>query len=415
MKNLVICCDWINSERGDNISNALKFYHCLRKKDGEAVEQLVYYDPGVGTPGPAATSWDRLRENFNAILGIATGYGFDHNVLSAYDFLIRNYEEGDHIYLFGFSCGAYSVRVLAGLIHAVGLLSPEQANFMASRLAAYKHFSVLAQHDRSDPNFRNAETYETVGYNNLSYLATYWATRWPTIRLIGVWDTIANIVIPRSDRFLYFPSLEELAFTQRNPSVQAFRQAISIDEQRCMIRLKTWDDSQEYVRDRFAKAYRSEPQDSLQVWFAGVHADIGGGYPEPESALSKYPLLWMIEEATKCGLNFDPQIVNQLAWGVPAQGNPFRHTAPNVAGMAHDSMSSAWRVLEYLPKSAKYKEWPERKSFLGFYIPDGEPRVIPEGAIIHESTIRRMNELSNYRPINLPKTFGTFPLPIPPR
>ena len=85
-----------------------------------------------------------------------------------------------------------------------------------------------------------------------------------------------------------------------NPSVQTFRQAISIDERRCMFRLKKWDDPQTYKHNRFNDAH-AEPQDILQVWFAGVHADIGGGYPEKQSGLSKYPLLWMIDEATKCG------------------------------------------------------------------------------------------------------------------
>ncbi|MET3336667.1 hypothetical protein ABIF61_005191 [Bradyrhizobium japonicum] len=89
-------------------------------------------------------------------------------------------------------------------------------------------------------------------------------------------------------------------------------------------------------------------------------------------------------------------------------------SAPDIAGIAHDSMTSAWRVIEYIPKSAVYREWPERRSLLGFYVPDCEPRVIPEGAILHESAIRRMNELPSYRPVNVPHTYGTFPLSLPP-
>ncbi|MFK4387153.1 DUF2235 domain-containing protein [Bradyrhizobium sp. USDA 223] len=415
MKNLVICCDWINSERGDNISNVLKFYHCLRKNESNTVQQLVYYDSGVGAPGPAGSVWVRLRENFQSTLGLATGYRFDDSVLSAYEFLIRNYQEGDHIYLFGFSRGAYSVRTLAGLIHAVGLLSPEQANFMSSRLIAYKQCSAFEPRDFPGiAKAQNGVALETIGYDNLTYLTTFWPTRWPTIRMIGAWDTIANVVIPRPDRF-FFPSLEELAYTKRNPSVQTFRQAISIDERRCMFRLKEWDDSQIFVRDRFAQFEKLEPQDSLQVWFAGAHADIGGGYSEAESALSKYSLLWMIEEAAKCGLSFDPQVVNQLAWGIPTEGSPFKHTPPDFAGPLHDSMTAVWRLLEFVPKSAKYQEWPERRSILGFYIPDCEPRVIPEGAIVHESVVRRMDRLSSYRPINLPRAYGTFPLSALPR
>ena len=73
-----------------------------------------------------------------------------------------------------------------------------------------------------------------------------------------------------------------------------------------------------------------------------------------------------------------------------------------------------WRVLEYLPKSAKYREWPERKVTLGFYIPDGEPRPIPDGAHVHESVLKRMAVEPDYRPVNMPKDYVTVPMPVPP-
>ena len=165
------------------------------------------------------------------------------------------------------------------------------------------------------------------------------STRWPTVRFVGVWDTVASVIVPRPDRF-YWPSLEELAFTLDNPSVQTFRQAISIDERRCMFRLKKWDAPQTFMHNRFNDA-KAEPQDIMQVWFAGVHADIGGGYPEKQSGLSKYPLLWMIEEAVKCGLAVNPRTVNQLAWGVPRKGSPFQYVAPDFSGKdLHNSMTA---------------------------------------------------------------------------
>jgi len=77
-------------------------------------------------------------------------------------------------------------------------------------------------------------------------------------------------------------------------------------------------------------------------------------------------------------------------------------------------MNAAWRVLEYVPKSAKYKEWPERKVFLGFYIPDCEPRPIPEGAHVHESVVKRIAVEPGYRPVNLPKVYETVPMPVAP-
>ena len=416
MKNIVICCDGTGNEISENISNVLKLYRCLRKTDKTTLFQAVFYDPGVGTlvrPDP----WRKLKQDFIAILGLATGYGLDDNVLAGYEFLVNNYEEGDQIYLFGFSRGAYTVRVLAGLIHKVGLISRQQANLAGSGLTAYKQFSG----DRSQAGL-NLQSLTDAGddegpfavsrNDQAAQFARILSTRWPTIHFVGVWDTVASVIVPRPDRF-YLPSLQELAFTLQNPSVQIFRQAISIDEKRCMFRLKAWDDPQTFTHNRFNQI-KAEPQDIQQVWFAGVHADIGGGYPERESGLSKYPLIWMIEEAVKCGLAVNPQTVKQLAWGVQRRGSPFSYVPPNVRGDLHNSMTAAWRILEYVPKAAKYKEWPTRKTHFGFYIPDAEPRRIPEGAPVHESVLKRMDALADYRPVNLPLKFETVPMPHPP-
>jgi uncharacterized protein (DUF2235 family) len=417
MRNIVICCDGTGNEISENISNVLKLYRCLRKTEKTQPRQLVYYDPGVGTL-ERPDAWHKLRQDFNAILGLATGYGLDDNVLAAYDFLVRNFRDGDQIYLFGFSRGAYTVRVLAGLIHKVGLISPEQANLAGSGLIAYKQFSsdgapklrvnLKLLIDAGDEDGPLPET----SFDNAAQFARITSSRWPTIRFVGVWDTVASVIVPRPDR-LYWPSLEELAFTIANPSVQTFRQAISIDERRSMFRCKKWDAPQTFQHNRFNDAH-AKPQDILQVWFSGVHGDIGGGYPEKESGLSKYPLLWMIDEATKCGLQVNPRSVNQLAWGRQRKGSPFSYVPPDVRGELHQSLRGAWWILEYIPKSAKYREWPARRTHFGFYIPDAEPRVIPEGAVIHESVVKRMDALPEYRPVNMPAKFETFPMPVPP-
>jgi hypothetical protein len=109
--------------------------------------------------------------------------------------------------------------------------------------------------------------------------------------------------------------------------------------------------------------------------------------------------------------------VNQLAWGIQRKNSPFQYVPPEYTGKVgelHNSMTALWRVLEYLPKRATYKEWPERKVFLGFYIPDCEPRPIPEGAHVHESVVRRMAVEPGYRPVNLPKDYVTVPMPVAP-
>jgi uncharacterized protein (DUF2235 family) len=417
MKNIVICCDGTGNEISENISNVLKLYRMMRKTGKTEPHQIVFYDPGVGTlarPDP----WRKLWQDTITILGLATGYGLDDNVLAAYEFLVDNYDEGDAIYLFGFSRGAYTARVLAGLIHKVGLISPQQVNLAGAGLTAYKQFSSQAQPASGLDlrQFGGGEADPTgplTKDDQAAQFARILSARWPTIRFVGVWDTVASVIVPRPDRF-YWPSMEELAFTQANQSVKAFRQAISIDERRRMFRLKPWDEGQTFMKNRFSQTNNAEPQDCLQVWFAGVHNDIGGGYPEKESGLSKFPLLWMIDEAVKCGLAVDPRTVNQLAWGVQRKDSPFSYVAPDIMQAPHDSMTGGWRLLEWLPRRDKYKEWKSRRSFLGHYIPDAEPRPIPDNAFVHESVVKRMQAVPEYRPVNMPSRYQIIPMPSGP-
>jgi uncharacterized protein (DUF2235 family) len=420
MKNIVICCDGTGNEISENISNVLKLYRCLRKTGKAEPHQVVFYDPGLGTlarPDP----WKKWWRDASAIFGLITGYGLDDNVLGAYEFLARNYEEGDDIYLFGFSRGAYTVRVLAGLIHKAGLVDVSQINLAGSGLTAYKQVSAgfeqrtrlleagrLADGAGQDPAGPVTRDDQAAQFGRIL------SVKWPTVTFVGVWDTVASVIVPRPDRF-YCPSFEQLAYTRENPSVRIFRQAISIDERRRMFRLQPWEQKQIFMSNRFSGTHNAAPQDALQVWFAGVHGDIGGGYPEKESALSKYPLLWMIGEAVKCGLAVNPATVNQLAWGRQRQGSPFSYVAPDFMGAAHDSMSPGWRLLEYLPRADKYREWQARKSYLGWYIPHAEPRVIPQDAFIHESAVQKIRQDPNYRPVNMPARYQVIPMLDDPR
>jgi uncharacterized protein (DUF2235 family) len=102
-KNLVICCDGTGNEVEANLSNVLKLFRIVRKGD----DQIVYYHPGVGTLS-SADPWSRLKSNTLLVLGLATGYGLDGNVLDSYQFLLDHYDDGDQVYLFGFSRGAYT-------------------------------------------------------------------------------------------------------------------------------------------------------------------------------------------------------------------------------------------------------------------------------------------------------------------
>jgi len=271
-KNIVICCDGTGNQVEGNLSNVLKLFRIATKN----AEQRVYYNPGIGTIG-TDDAWTRLKDNAKGVFGLATGAGLDDDILDTYTFLAGHYNDGDAVFLFGFSRGAYTVRALAGFINTVGLLPPDQANIADYALTAYKRSS-----EKNDLHLAWDFGRITGG-------------RHVTIKFIGVWDTVASMIVPRWDRLV--PTLQTLPYTRTNPSVAIFRQAMAIDERRRLFRLNKWVEPQPFVANRFDKNAPHADQDIKQVWFAGTHSDVGGGYPENESGLSKFPLHWLIEEA----------------------------------------------------------------------------------------------------------------------
>jgi len=389
-KNLVVCCDGTGNQIEGNLSNVLKLFRILHKNQ----EQRVYYDPGIGTIG-TNDPWTTLIQNTKGVFELATGYGLDEEILAAYGFLAKNYQENDRVFLFGFSRGAYTVRALAGFVHLIGLLPPDQLNIANYGLSAYKKAS---QQDDLQ-----------VAWN----FATVTGARRIAIDFIGVWDTVASMIVPRWDRGIPFPTLQTLPYTRTNPSVKVFRQAKAIDERRRMFRLNRWKEPQNFVANPFDKSQSATHQDIKQVWFAGVHADIGGGYPERESGLSKFPLNWIIDEAIKFGLDINIRTRNRLALGQDDAGARDIFVRPDPQAKLHTSLTPAWRPLEWMPKRKKYVEWQRRLKFDGFYIPDAEPRpfklidpythseieeTIPS---IHQSVLNRMEVIKDYRPVNL--------------
>ena len=149
--------------------------------------------------------------------------------------------------------------------------------------------------------------------------------------------------------------------------------------------------------NRFSPTNNSEPQDILQVWFAGVHSDVGGGYPEKRCGLSKFPLLWMIDEAVKCGLRVNQARQLSSPWA-SSEGQSVQLCRAEPTAELHKSLTGAWWLLEPVPKRTKDKEWPARQAHFGFYIPAAEPRPIPEGAYIHESAVQRMDAMGELSP-----------------
>lgn len=377
-RNIVICCDGTGNAVDADLSNVLKLYRIVRKNRN----QIVFYDPGVGTIS-SSDPWSRFKANALGVWGLMTGWGLDANVLDAYRFLVDNYRDGDQVFLFGFSRGAYTVRVLAGFLQLVGLLEKDQANLAEYALTAYKRAA-----EKSD--FEIAWRFERVI-----------STRRVPIRFVGVWDTVSSMIVPRPDRF-YLPSLQELPYTKTNPLVEIFRQANAIDERRRMFRLNRWTEPQVYKPNPFDPA---EPpaQDVRQVWFSGVHSDIGGGYPETESGAAKFPLQWMIDEAEAADLLVSRQMYNHLVLGKPRKGGSRQYIAPDATASLHDSMTWAWRLLEGFPKRVRRREWPDRRVWAWlWYFPKREPRLVAKGALVHHSVYDRYGKDRAYRPVNLP-------------
>lgn len=317
MRNLIVCCDgtWNTAEQREGgvpvPTNVIRIYNALAEKGGGGVEQLKYYHPGVGTePG----WWDRTK-------GGATGAGLDRNIMSAYHWLCRGYQPDDRINLFGFSRGAYTVRSLAGLIACCGLLKldglePEEVWKRIQRLFERGY------RQRRFPDKR--EGIEKWKKEKWSFHAAGGTHEIP-IHLVGVWDTVGALGIPDDLALLnLLESSDDHAFHDVNlsPLVSNARHAIALDEIRASFQPTLWAGPNS---DRMK-----------QVWFPGVHSDVGGGYREP--GLSDGALLWMIEEAGALGLGFNPDMVRQVA--------------PNPQGVLHDSYTDMFRLLPNQPRSA---------------------------------------------------------------
>lgn len=399
MKNIVICLDGTGNQIEENLSNVLKLYRTLKKDD----EQAVFYDQGVGTLGQKYT-WGWMRQKLRNGLGLAFGLGLDKNVLAAYRFIVENYREyriegqkellRDDIFIFGFSRGAHTARVLAGMIYEVGLLRPNQVHLSGAALTAYKQSKASSD---SDANASDDQDYEGEGVN----FRRVAGTRTASVRFLGVWDTVSSVFVPNVKGFLPPIVREKLPHTLKNPAVQTFRHASAVDERRRMFRLDPWKPNQEFKPNVHSQG-DPEKQDAQHIWFAGYHSDVGGGYARRDSGISQFPLIWMSEEAVKAGLKVSGRMTRYVTGVKPwSSTTKYLYPEPDATAPIHNSLTIGWWPLEFLPKSKRRREWPKRWSFLGFYLPLGEPRYIPPDANIHKSVFDRINSCPDYKPPNI--------------
>jgi uncharacterized protein (DUF2235 family) len=259
-KTIVVCCDgtWNKADQTDP-TNVEKFFRAVPELGGR---QVVRYVDGVGT-GPGA---------FDKYVGGIFGLGLSARVLAAYKHVAENYEDGDRIFLVGFSRGAYTARSTAGMIRNVGVLKPgfRDDKHYRRAMSLYRNRTNNSKKPggRKAIEFRRRHSYS------------------PRIEFLGVWDTVGRLGIPIGGfRLFHFISRRWLFHdTTLSSTVAAAYQALAIDERRRPFKPSLWTLSET------AKKPDAE-QVVEQVWFSGVHSNVGGGYAD--SGLSDITLNWM--------------------------------------------------------------------------------------------------------------------------
>jgi uncharacterized protein (DUF2235 family) len=284
-------------------TNVWRIYQAL---DLSGAAQIALYDDGVGT--------SKLK--LLAFLGGGFGWGLKHNVLNLYTFLCQNYAEDDDIYAFGFSRGAFTVRVLMKFVLSEGLVTDFYSQDDLRRKARYLYRRFCGKRKTS---FR----IENIGRSVRDGALTAWdimnrslVSRTPKtrpvkrVKFIGVWDTVDAYGMPVREfklgvnNYLWPLALEDRVL---NPAVEKACHALSIDDRRHTFHPLLWDESD---ATHYPTADNTDNERLTQVWFAGVHSNVGGGYPD--DSLSHVSLCWMIGEAQKKGLKFDAAAVAQI-------------------------------------------------------------------------------------------------------
>lgn len=350
-KNIVICADGTGNKFSNENTNVVRLYQTLKLDNFST--QISYYHGGLGTMG-AVGAFSQLGKRWTKIKGMAFGSGLSEAIAGIYTFLMDTYEEGDRIYLYGFSRGAYTVRALSGMLEMFGLL----------RKHHYNQIDYAIEMLRAK---QSAESFQVAA----QYKATF--SQAVPIHFMGVWDTVSSVQLSPWEAL-------SVPYTAQTPNLMTGRHALAIDERRCFFRQNLWGTP-------------LDGQNLKQVWFAGVHSDVGGGYPEAESGLSKLSLEWMMQESVASGLIVDGAKVAQMLGTTRADGE------------IHPSLKGAWLALEALP----HRHYVYAEKRWKWKLPLGQRRRILETAVLHESVRQRMGLGLGYAPLNLPQASSVEP------
>lgn len=330
-KKLVVCLDGTANQVGAHgNTNVVRLYRMLDLSDPG--RQIAYYDPGVGTFSSGA-AWTPVARWMSRTAGLAFGTGLRSNLGEAYTWLMRNWAPGDEVYVFGFSRGAYSARSVLGMLRSIGLMRPGSENLVPYAVANY----AAKNRDWTDDDWTQLHTFSAAFAQQVDGRSS------TPVAFLGLWDTVKAAGILRWD--IKWPWSRTIPL-----NVARVRHAVSIDERR------------KPYREYLLALERPERTDASEVWFAGVHSDVGGTFDD-DPRLSTIALRWVAEGARDAGLLFDAdRFAKECAV-----------TADFATGTIH-AMDRVWALV------------------------GTRRRPIPPGAEVHSSVRARMAADPSYRP-----------------
>src|SRR5215471_9953496 len=207
-RNVVVCCDGTANEFAENKTNVIKLYSVLNQ---DPARQITYYHPGLGTMEPAG-ALSTFSRKFTKLLGQAVGYGLSNDIRDAYVYLMREFREGDQLFLFGFSRGAYTVRAIASLLHMYGLIRTDiepLAPYAIRMMAGINRAQTRNDQAATESYFRLADEFKAMMCSTKC-----------TPHFVGVWDTVSSVG--------WVENPLKLPFTANNPDIEIGRHAVSI-------------------------------------------------------------------------------------------------------------------------------------------------------------------------------------------
>lgn len=352
----------------DDNTNVWRSKLLVSERDAAGNPQAAYYEVGVGTK-----RFERLR-------GGAFGEGLDANIRSAYQWLMSVHEEGDKIYLFGFSRGAFTARSLAGLIDKCGLLLPGASFSVPQLFERYELGKKVPSLYELRPDWIPREKWTAEDVSLLEQ------SRRVEIEFIGVWDTVGALGIPAGKLamlgkpFGLGPSSYSFHSTSPSELYNRMYQALAIDEQRPQYRPALWTLPQ--PADTSVPPRLGADQTLEQRWFIGAHCNVGGGYRN--DPLAQIPLAWLQEKAIEAGLRFKRQIT--------LKGDEHL-TAPV------DSYARFLHGFEYVLTAGQRYDRPIAGDSTPTKRKPGVPCSINE--TIDSSVFKRWRQIQGYRPKNL--------------